>query len=231
MKDMKAAVLFSGGKDSTYAAYIAKEEGYKIECLLSLVSGNRASYMFHTANIEFAEKQAEAMELPLLIFETKGEKEKELDDLKNAVRFAVEKHRINIIVVGAIASKYQYDRVKKIADELKINVFSPLWRIDPEQYLNDLVDAKFEAIITSISAEGLTKDMLGKRIDRGMIKKLMEISKKTGVHPAGEGGEYESFVTDCPMFRKKIRIVDSSVEMEKENTGNFIIRKAELVMK
>lgn len=228
---MKAAVLFSGGKDSTYAIYRAIAEGYGIECLLSLVSDNPESYMFHTANINLVEKQAEAMGIPLLLFQTKGQKEKELDDLKNAVKFAIEKHKIEVLVAGAIASQYQYERVMRIAEELKINVFSPLWKVDAEQYMDDLLKAKFEAVISSISAEGLTKDFLGKVIDKAMVEKLKVLNKEKGVHLCGEGGEYETFVLDCPVFRKKIKIVDSSVEMEKENTGRLVIKKVKLVKK
>ena len=77
MKDMKAAALFSGGKDSAYAMHLAMAEGYKIECLLSLVSDNPESYMFHTSNAELVEKQAEAMEVLLWLFQVKGQKEKE----------------------------------------------------------------------------------------------------------------------------------------------------------
>ncbi|OBS71592.1 hypothetical protein A6R68_13831, partial [Neotoma lepida] len=35
------------------------------------------------------------------------------------------------------------------------------------------------------------------------------LSKKYGVHVCGEGGEYETFTLDCPLFKKKI-VVDSS---------------------
>ncbi|MFO8016139.1 MAG: diphthine--ammonia ligase [Candidatus Woesearchaeota archaeon] len=228
---MKSAVLFTGGKDSTYAMHRAMQEGYEIGCLLTLISDNPDSYMFHTHNIGLVKRQAEAMQLPLLTFETKGEKEEELDDLKEAIKFAIDKHGIESIVVGAIASRYQHDRVTAIADELKINVFSPLWQAGPEQYMKDLVSAGFEVIIASISAEGLTKDMLGKRIDSSMISTLSELNKKTGVHIAGEGGEYESFVIDGPVFKKKLSITDSEIVMEKENTGKLMIKKVELADK
>ena len=32
---MKVAVLFSGGKDSTYAAYLAKQSGHDLQCLVT----------------------------------------------------------------------------------------------------------------------------------------------------------------------------------------------------
>lgn len=31
-----------------------------------------------------------------------------------------------------------------------------------------------------------------------------QLSEKYGVHVCGEGGEYETFTLDCPLFKKKI---------------------------
>ncbi|MCX6711040.1 MAG: TIGR00289 family protein, partial [Candidatus Woesearchaeota archaeon] len=55
---MKLGVLFSGGKDSCYAMHIAAEKN-EISCLISIFSKNTESYMFHTANIELVNRQAE----------------------------------------------------------------------------------------------------------------------------------------------------------------------------
>ena len=70
---MKLGVLFSGGKDSTLATLIAKRKGYKISCLISLVSENKESYMFHTPSISKTKMQSKAMKIPLIIGKTKGE--------------------------------------------------------------------------------------------------------------------------------------------------------------
>lgn len=32
----------------------------------------------------------------------------------------------------------------------------------------------------------------------------VQLSQKYGVHVCGEGGEYETFTLDCPLFKKKI---------------------------
>jgi tRNA-splicing ligase RtcB len=92
---MKAAVLFSGGKDSCYAAYLAKKAGAEISCLISIFSKNKASYMFHTPSINQVKKQAEVMNIPLLTTETKGIKEQELEDLEEMIKLAKEKYNIN----------------------------------------------------------------------------------------------------------------------------------------
>ena len=70
---MNLGVLYSGGKDSTLALMKAKQF-HKIVCLITLVSENKESYMFHTPNIHLVKQQAEAINLPLLLTATKGEK-------------------------------------------------------------------------------------------------------------------------------------------------------------
>ena len=77
---MKAAVLFSGGKDSTMAAYKAIEQGLEVKYLISMISSNSRIYMFHTSNIHMTELAAQAMDMPLSCYNTPGIKEKELDD-------------------------------------------------------------------------------------------------------------------------------------------------------
>lgn len=85
---MKCTVLFSGGKDSTYAAYLAKKNGIEISCLITIISENPESYMFHTPSISQVKKQSEIMNIPLIIQQTKGKKEKELKDLELAIKRA-----------------------------------------------------------------------------------------------------------------------------------------------
>lgn len=130
---MKLGVLFSSGKDSNYALHIMQERGYSIECLITIKSRNPDSYMFHTPNIDLARLQAEAMGLPLLETFTEGEKELELEDLKNAIIQAQKEFGIEGIVTGALYSSYQKDRIEDICNELGLESFSPLWHMDQEQ--------------------------------------------------------------------------------------------------
>ncbi|MEM4243462.1 MAG: TIGR00289 family protein, partial [Candidatus Bathyarchaeia archaeon] len=76
---MRLGVLFSGGKDSALALHKAAESA-EIVCLITLVSENKESFMFHTPNIAITALQAEALGLPLIRKVTKGEPEKELKD-------------------------------------------------------------------------------------------------------------------------------------------------------
>ncbi|MBU1204613.1 MAG: diphthine--ammonia ligase [Nanoarchaeota archaeon] len=228
---MKFASLFSGGKDSVFALYKAVQAGYKVVCLITIKSKRTDSYMFHIPNIELAKLQAEALETPVVYMGSSGVKEKELEDLKKAMEIAKEKYNIQGLVSGALASKYQSSRIKKLCDELDLISITPLWGMDEEQYLMDLIKAKFNVIITGIAADGLNKSWLGRKIDNNCIEDLKRINKKNKIHIAAEGGEYETFVLDGPVFKKKIKIKDFEIRMENECTGHYVIKSAELVKK
>ena len=223
---MKLAVLFSGGKDSCYALYKASKK-HEITCLLSVISKNPESYMFHTPNIELTRLQARAMELPLITKTTEGEKELELNDLKLLIQTAIARYNIEGVVTGALASVYQATRVQKICSELGLWCFNPIWQMDQVELLNELKKNKFQTVIVGVFAYPLDDSYLGKKITKNMIDKLIELSKKYKINPAGEGGELETFVTNAPMFKKKIKIKKSEIEYE-NNAGILLIKKAEI---
>ena len=205
---MNLGILFSGGKDSTFASWLANKNGYHISCLISIFSENKDSFMFHTPSIERVREQSKIMKIPLVIVKTKGDKEKELKDLERAIKIAIRKYKINGVITGAVESVYQTSRIQKICNKLKIECFNPLWQKDHIELLNDLIKNKFEVIITGVFAEGLDKNLLGRIIDRDFIKDIKILNKKYGISISGEGGEYESFVINCPLFETKLKIVN-----------------------
>ena len=220
---MKLGVLFSGGKDSTMATWLAKKAGNEIMCLITLHSENPDSYMFHTPSIKRTEKQAAVMGLPSITKDTKGIKEQELKDLEDVIKTAIKKYRIRGIVTGALHSDYQASRIQKICDKLRIECVNPLWHKDEFQYLEDLIKNKFKVIITGVSAYPLNASWLGRVIDESFIQDVTKLNEKYKIHAAGEGGEFESFVLDCPMFKRPLKVTgadftgeDNSWKMEVE---------------
>jgi diphthine-ammonia ligase len=203
---LKLGVLFSGGKDSMYAAWLAKKEGYKISCLISLWSKNKDSFMFHTPAIELTKKQAESMGVPLIVQETEGEKEIELKDLEKAIKLAIKKYKIEGIVTGAVESVYQASRVQNICNKLGIECFNPLWQKNQIEILEDLVKNKFEVLISGVAAYPLDKKWIGRKIDKKFIKEIKILSEKYKINPAGEGGEFESLVVNCSLFKRKLNV-------------------------
>lgn len=202
---MRVVVLFSGGKDSAYAMHYAQQQGYDVACLLSVVSKNKESYMYHTLNIEWCPEQAKAMGLKLYALETEGVKEEEVGDLMVMLEYLKEKEGIKGVVSGALASEYQRTRIERVCHELGLASIAPLWHVDPEVYMRTVIDAGFDARIVGVFADGLDKTWIGKKIDEVTLQKL----KKLKIHIAGEGGEYETFVVDGPGFKEKLEWTDS----------------------
>jgi ABC transporter with metal-binding/Fe-S-binding domain ATP-binding protein len=226
---MRLGVLFSGGKDSTLALHKAAEKE-EIVCLITLVSENKESFMFHTPNIDITVLQAEAMGLPLIKKATKGEPEEELKDLEEAIAQAVKDFKIDGVVTGAVESAYQSKRIQSICDRLNISCISPLWKKNQKALLKELVAKGFKVIISGVFAYPLDKSWLGKEIDSELIERLSLLANEFGLSVAGEGGEIETTVLDAPLFKKKIEILDSAVEA-KGNSGVFIIKRARLAPK
>ena len=208
---MKCALLFSGGKDSTYAGFLARKAGYEISCLITILSENLDSFMFHTPSITLTKKQAETMERPIIIQKTKGIKEDELKELESVIKTAKTKYGVEGIVTGAIASVYQASRIQKLCNKLNLECFNPLWQKNPFELLEELIKNGFKVIIVGVGAEGLDESWLGREIDINMINDLNELNKKYGINPAGEGGEFESFVLDCPMFKKPLKLKNKRI--------------------
>jgi diphthine-ammonia ligase len=226
---MRLGVLFSGGKDSTLALHKAAEKE-EVVCLITLVSENKESFMFHTPNIDITALQAEAMGLPLIKKATKGKPEEELKDLEEAIAQAVNCFKIEGVATGAVESAYQSKRIQSICDHLNISCISPLWKKNQKALLEELVAKGFKVIISGVFAYPLDESWLGKEVDNELIERLSLLGKEFGLSVAGEGGEIETTVLDAPLFKKKIEILDSTIEA-KGNSGIFIIKKARLAPK
>jgi diphthine-ammonia ligase len=226
---MKLAVLFSGGKDSCFACQRAMEKE-EVACLVTLISKNPESYMFHTPNIHLAEIQAKAMELPFLGVETEGRKEEELKDLRKAIENAKEKHGIEGIVTGAVQSVYQATRIQKTCNDVDLWCFNPLWQANQLEYMREFISSGFKAIVSGVFAYPFDASWLGKVIDEETLEKLTEISEKFGISLAGEGGEFETFVFDGPTFKKRIKIIEAS-KVYDNYSGIYRIDRARLMEK
>jgi len=203
---MKVVVLFSGGKDSVYATHYAQQQGYDVVCLLSVVSKNKESYMYHTVNIERVPDIAHAMGLKLYELETEGVKEEEVGDLMVMLGALKELEGIEGVVSGALASEYQKTRIERVCYELNLASIAPMWHVSPETYMHLLIDAGFDARIVGVFADGLDNTWIGRKIDEVTLQKLKELHEKFGIHVGFEGGEAETTVVYGPGFREKVSL-------------------------
>lgn len=221
--------MFSGGKDSVFACWRAQERN-TVACLITLLSLNPDSYMFHTPNIRHASMQAEAMNIPQLCRTTQGVKEKELEDLNSALIEARDCYGLQGIVTGAIESVYQAARVQSICQALDLWCFNPLWQTDQIGYLKTLIIEGFQVIISGVYAYPFDASWLGAELTEEMINRLARLQEKYQINPSGEGGEIETFVLDGPLYRKRIEIRSAS-RIYAHYRGQYIIEEMRLVEK
>jgi diphthine-ammonia ligase len=220
---MNVAALFSGGKDSVFAIYIAQQYGWDITHLVSIFPENKDSWMYHSVNIHLTKTLAEAINIPLVTQMTKGEKEEELSSLQHVLSTL----EIDGVISGAIASEYQRTRIEQVCHELKIKSFTPLWHKDQALLLQEMIKAGFIIKIVGIFADGFDESFLGKTIDQQTLSELKQIQKEKKINIAGEGGEYETLVVDGPIFQKRMILKDTEKQWKRDH-GILLVKKAEL---
>ncbi len=205
---MRICSLLSGGKDSNYALYRALVEGHELSCIVVFKPRRNDSWMFHVPYTDLALLQAEAMGYrdKAYQYSVSGVKEKEVEEMKAVLEELHSRLGFDMITVGALASRYQYERISRIAEDLGVRVYAPAWGMDQEEYLRRLVDEGIVFIITRISTMGLPHTLLGKPVGPGEVEAIIEASRKYGFNPAFEGGEAETLVIDAPHYLKRLKL-------------------------
>ena len=186
---MKLAALFSGGKDSTYSIYKVKQMGHDVRCLITLFPKSANSHMLHFPNIKLTKLQSETLEIPQITSTLKSdESSEEMNVLKTLLERAKLDFQIDGLVHGGISSEFQKKSFEKICKESNLNVITPLWKINPKEYMDSLLNSNFEFILTSVSSDGLDETWLGKIISADDVSLLSNLSNKYGFNLNFEEG-------------------------------------------
>ncbi|MDF9745652.1 diphthine--ammonia ligase [Natrinema salsiterrestre] len=208
--------LFSGGKDSSWALFRALERGLPVDRLVT-VHPTGDSYMYHVPATELAALAAESIGIELVDVEpddfaadaatdSSAQGDDELEPLEAALEDLDRELPDGIagVTAGAVESEYQTSRIRGMCDRLECDLFAPLWREDPRELADAMLEAGFEIIIIQVAAHGLDESWLGRTLDREAIAELEALNDEYGVHILGEGGEFETFVVDGPHMDRRI---------------------------
>jgi ABC transporter with metal-binding/Fe-S-binding domain ATP-binding protein len=214
---LKVAVLFSGGKDSTFALWCAQMQAWDIETLLTVFPKSEDSWMFHYPALEWTKLQAQALSVHQEIVFTKGVKEKELEDLKRALSKIKKSSGIDGIVSGALASEYQKTRLDNLCEDLGLKSFAPLWHKNQEELVREQIDSGFEIIVTACNALGLDEKWLGRKLGRKELDELVKLKKDYGLNVAFEGGEAETFVLGAPNFNGHLVVIKATPHWKQQS--------------
>jgi uncharacterized protein (TIGR00290 family) len=202
----RAVVSWTGGKDGCISLYKAISEGRDVRYLLSFWNMNRQGA--HEVNPDLLRAQAEAMGIPLIRtgFTSYEEEFKRVyRDLNERESENEKGAKITSAIFGHIET---HDRlVERICDSLGIELVMPIWKMNSEEIIKEVIAAGFEVILVGVKADLLGEEWLGRRIDENFLADLRTIDGS--IDPCGENGEFHTFVLDGPIFKKRLEIVRS----------------------
>ena len=223
--------LFSGGKDSAWALYRALERGMDVGRLVTVHPAGD-SYMYHVPATELAALAAESVGIPLVDVEpddfeadsaidSSAQGDDELEPLEAALRDLDAELAGGVagVIAGAVESEYQTNRIEGLCDRLGCDLYAPLWREDPRELAEAMLEAGFDIRIIRVAAHGLDESWLGRRLDHDALADLERLNDEYGVHILGEGGEFETLVVDGPHMARGI---DLEYECEWDGTRGTI---------
>jgi ABC transporter with metal-binding/Fe-S-binding domain ATP-binding protein len=214
--DGRWVALFSGGKDSSWALYRALETGLDVGRLLT-VHPEGDSYMYHVPATRLAALAAESVGVPLVAVEpgdldaegavdSGPQGDAEVEPLEAALEDLDSEMGVAGLVAGAVESEYQTSRIEALAGRLDAELFAPLWQEDPRELADAMLAAGFEIRIVQVAAGGMDESWLGRRLDADALADLEDLHEEYGVHVLGEGGEFETLVTDGPHMDRAIKL-------------------------
>ena len=208
--------LFSGGKDSSWALYRALEAGKNVSRLLTVHPAGD-SYMYHTPATRLAGLAAESVGIDLVevepddfgaddVDDAGAQGDAELEPMEAALREVAAEDGVDLagVTAGAVESEFQTSRIRAMCERLGIDLFAPLWGNDPVALAEAMFEAGFEIRIVQVAAYGLDESWLGRRYDADALADLLALRSEYGVHPLGEGGEFETYVVDGPHMDRRI---------------------------
>jgi len=219
---MKVVCLVSGGKDSTYAAWLAQRSGHEIVALANLFTAQEVdSWMYQSAATDQVAVYAKCFGAPMYRSPLTAGIRPQDDALllqQPATVTSIEQidevellytllHRVKKdvpdlggVVSGAILSNYQRLRIEHVCTRLGLVSIAPLWERHQDEALQEMIDLEIDAVLVKVAAYGLDKRHLGKSIAE-LQPYLRSLATKYGINVAGEGGEYESFTRNAPFFK------------------------------
>ncbi|XP_076099991.1 diphthine--ammonia ligase-like isoform X3 [Mytilus galloprovincialis] len=227
---MRTVALISGGKDSCYNMMQCVIEGHDIIALANLKPREKDeldSYMYQTVGHHAIHLYADAIGLPLYRHTIEGSSTAikmdyettvgdEVEDLYTLLKKIKDELQIEAVSVGAILSDYQRVRVEHVCQRLGLTSLAYLWRRDQSELLKEMIDSGVSAILIKVASMGLNpKTHLGRNL-KELYPQLIQMNKEFQLNVCGEGGEYETFTVDCPLFNKFI-VIDTSEEVIHSN--------------
>jgi len=194
----KAAVLWTGGKDSCLAMHRAYDKGIAIACLATFVPEDRREFEAHPTTE--TRRQANAMNLDLHFIPVR---EPYRDSYIKGLTW-LKGLGITAVITGDINYVEGHPNwIEECCNGLDLEVIRPLWQESRLMLLEELITRGIEARITWINHPSIPLSWKGRIIDIKCLTDLKHLSIKAGIDLCGENGEYHTMVNCAPLFAER----------------------------
>ena len=226
---MDVAILYSGGKDSTFAIQHAADKGWNIKYLISVKPTRKDCFLFHYATVEQTKELAKMLRIPHFYVKCRvSDPVKEANIVKEVVESNQKKMKIDAVVLGGTGlQETQLKSMQNALRPLKIEAFASHAGEEHDMVMGEMLNRGYEILITQIASDGL-KEWLGKKITRENFAQLKRDSVKYGFHIGFEGGYADTLITDCPIFPQRLVIEDMSIIYDDNYCGHVVINKCRM---
>jgi len=201
----KAISSWSGGKDSCLAAFEATRSGYQVAWLLTFFSRQFKRSLSHGIEMKVMSEQARALSTPAVQRIVPRGMEEYEEEFISAVS-ELKAKGAEAMVFGDIALEEHKEWIEKKCQILGIEAVEPLWGRGCREVFLDFISAGFEATVVAAESKIFGPEFVGRKVNEALLAELEAL----GVDPAGEGGEYHTLVTDGPLFKRRLEIIESA---------------------
>jgi uncharacterized protein (TIGR00290 family) len=197
----KVIASWSGGKDSALSLYEAIKSGqYEIASLLTTINQDYDRVSMHGVRRALIEQQARYIGLPIKeVMVPKDCSEEQYEIIMNEVLSQFKKQGISRVVYGDIFLEWIKDYRTKNLAKLGMEGIFPIWGRDTKELSRTFIEEGFQAVITCVNTEKLSRKFLGRVFDKDLLAEL-----PSSVDPNGENGEFHSFVFAGPIFKAPV---------------------------
>lgn len=187
----------------------AIRQGLDVACVFNIYEGSSGRVRFHGIPAPVIAAQAEAIGIPLIQDFTHPA------DYETVFIRTLERLRDEGID-GIIFGNIHLDDIRAWYEErvtgMGLQHIEPLWGEPGIGLAGEVIDRGYAPVIVSIDLARAPESWLGRIFDRDLLR---EIEAHPEIDPAGERGEYHTFVADGPLFHRPLDITLSErVEME-----------------
>lgn len=194
----KAAISWSGGKDSC-AAYHRARDAFDIIAAVTMFNEDGTRSRSHGLRPEIVEAQLERLRLRSITDRCTWDTYDE--SFARALR-AASAMGVSHVIFGDILFDEHREWAERLSTSCGLAAVEPLWKQPTADLYRDFLASGTRARIVTVRTSKLDESYLG----RDLAENLLDEFLARDVDPCGERGEYHTVVTSCPAFSRPLRV-------------------------